>query len=126
VPGDDPLPHPRPPWERVDELIAAHLGPVRRAGRGFLPHGTRSGEEDVMRAAGFTGPTRIEVGGQVVERDADALVSSVLSLSGSAPHLFADRLPAFEADLRGLLREASPSGRFAERTREIAVVVWRP
>jgi SAM-dependent methyltransferase len=127
VAGDDPLPYPRPPWDRIDELVVRYLGPVRRAGRGLLPTGTRAGEEEIMRQTGFTGPSRLEVGGgQLVDRDVDEVVSAVFSLSSSAPHLFAERLAAFEADLRHLLREASPGGRFAERTREIAVVIWRP
>jgi SAM-dependent methyltransferase len=125
--GDDPLPHPSPPWERVDDLVARYLGPVRRAGRGSLPNGTRGGEDEIMRKAGYTGRTRIEVdGGPVAERGIDELVSAVFSLSSSAPHLFADRLPAFEADLRRMLAEASPSGRFAERRHEIEVTIWRP
>jgi SAM-dependent methyltransferase len=125
VAGDDLLPHPRPPWERIDDLIVSYLGPVRRAGQGSLPAGTRGGEEEIMRQAGFTGPTRIEVGGgPVAERGIDEIVSAVFSLSNAAPHLFADQLPTFEADLRRLLSEASPRGRFAERRREIAVVVW--
>jgi hypothetical protein len=33
---------------------------------------------------------------------------------------------AFEQELRGLLRQASPSGQFSERMRGIAVDVWRP
>lgn len=126
VAGDDLLPHPRPPWERIHDLVASYLGPVRRAGQGWLPTGTRAGEEEIMRLAGFTGPIRVEVdGGLVVDRYVDNIVSAVLSLSSSAPHLFADRLSTFEADLRRLLWETSPSGRFAERTREIAVVIWR-
>ena len=126
VAGDDRLPYPRPPWEQIDDLIVSYLGPVRRAGQGSLPAGTRGGEEEVMRQAGFTGPTRIEVGGgQVADRGVDEIVSAVFSLSNAAPHLFADRLPAFEADLRRLLSEASPTGRFSERRREIEVVVWR-
>jgi len=127
VAGDDPLGPPRPPWHRVADLVTGYLGPVRRAGQGVLPAGTRSGEEDVMRAAGFTGPQRIEVKrGEVVTRTADEIVAAVFSLSGSAPHLFGDRLPAFEGDLRRLLREVAPHGLFAERTREIALVVWWP
>ena len=34
-------------------------------------------------------------------------------------------LDGFEADLRALLREASPSGLFAERRRGIELDVWR-
>jgi hypothetical protein len=120
VPGDDPLPHPRPPWDRVDELVARHLGgPIRL--------NNRSGEEDVMRAAGFRGPVRIGVPrGEIVERTADDIVSSMFSLSWSAPHLFGDRVEAFEADLRDLLRTTSPGGVFSERAREIELVIWRP
>ncbi|WP_326552421.1 class I SAM-dependent methyltransferase [Micromonospora sp. NBC_01813] len=127
VDGDDPLPLPRPPWDRIDELVAGYLGPVRRAGQGRLPAGTRSGEEDVMRRAGFTGPTRLEVGGgQIVGRTVDEVAAAVFSLSSSAPHLFGGRLPAFQADLRELLTRSSDGGRFAERTSEIAVVIWYP
>jgi SAM-dependent methyltransferase len=127
VDGDDPLPHPRPPWDRIDALVTNYLGPARRAGQGSLPSGTRGGEEEVMRQAGFTGPTRIETGGgQVVQRSTDEIVSSVLSLSSSAPHLFADQREDFEADLGRLLSETSPSGLFSERTREVALVIWRP
>lgn len=121
--GDDPLPHPRPPWAAVDALITRWLGPVRRAGRGTLPDGTRGGEEDVLRAAGFRGPTRIEgAGPRVVIRTADEVVAAVFSHSGSAPHLFGDRLAAFEAELRATVGP----GPFAERMRAIDLVVWRP
>jgi SAM-dependent methyltransferase len=127
VDGDDPLPHPRPPWDGIDDLVTAYLGPARRAGRGTLASGTRSGEEDVMREAGFTGPTRLEVvRGEVVTRGSDEIVSAVFSLSSSVPHLFGDRLGDFENELRGLLKASSPDGVFAERTREIALVIWRP
>lgn len=125
--GEDPLPHPRPPWDRIDELVARYLGPVRRAGRSLLPNGNRSGEEEIMRQAGYTGPIRTEVGGdQIVDRGVDDIVSAVFSLSGSTPHLFAAERSAFEADLRRLLIQTSDNGRFSERTRKIAVVVWHP
>ena len=41
--------------DRIDELVTRYLGPVRRAGQGTLPDGTRGGEEDVLRAAGSGG-----------------------------------------------------------------------
>jgi SAM-dependent methyltransferase len=122
VPGDDPLPRPRPPWDAVEALVAEYVGPGRRAGQGMLAGGTKAGEEDVMRAAGYVGPTRVDVGGgEVVERTVDEIVASVFSLSGSAPHLFGDRLSDFEADLRALLAD----GPYAERRREIRLVIWR-
>ncbi|MEU4531125.1 class I SAM-dependent methyltransferase [Micromonospora ureilytica] len=126
VTGDDPLPYPRPPWQQIDELVASYLGPVRRAGQGLRPTGTPSGEEEIVRAAGFTGPTRITVEqGIVVERSVEEITSAVFSLSSSAPHLFADRLPAFSADLCQLLTVAARDGRFAERRRDIDVAIWR-
>lgn len=54
------------------------------------------------------------------------MVASVFSLSFAAPHLFGDRVGAFERDLRALLRAESPDGQFAERMREVAVEIWRP
>lgn len=125
--GENPMPYPPPPWGRINDLIIRFLGPVRRAGQGKLPDGTRSDEETVMRLAGYSGPTRIEIDeSRIAERGIDEIVSAVFSLSSSAPHLFARQLSAFEADLRRLLREAAPGGHFAERTEAIEVVIWRP
>ncbi|MBO9555065.1 class I SAM-dependent methyltransferase [Cellulomonas sp.] len=127
VDGDDPLPHPRPPWTRLDALVATYLGPVRRAGQGTLPGGTRSGEDDVMRAAGYAGPERLVVsGGDAVPRSADDVLASLLSMSSSAPHLFGDRLGAFAADVRAVLLDVAPDGMFSERTHDVEVAVWRP
>ncbi|QWF77776.1 class I SAM-dependent methyltransferase [Amycolatopsis sp. CA-230715] len=122
----DELPHPRPPHSSVAELVRRYLGPVRRAGLGRLPEGTASGEDEIYRAAGFTGPRRIEVPGRVVTRAVDDIVAGVFSLSSSAPHLFGDRLAEFETELRQLLHDANPSGVFSERTHEIAVDFWLP
>lgn len=108
-------------------MVTAYLGEVRRAGQGLLPSGTRGGEEDVLREAGYRGPRRLEiVRGEVVERSADEVAAAVFSLSSSAPHLFGDRLAEFDDDLRSLLRSASPAGVFAERLRDVGVVIWRP
>jgi SAM-dependent methyltransferase len=126
VPGGDPLRHPRPPRDEIAALVTGYLGPVRRAGRGSLPDGTPSGEDEVLRAAGFGGPSRVEGGGTVVERTEDEVVASVFSLSSAAPHLFGHRLSAFERDLRGLLRRASATGLFSERTRPVALNAWWP
>ena len=119
------LPEPAPPHAAIDELVQSYLGPVRRAGRGTLPHGTPGGEEDVMTAAGFEGPRRLQAcEARVLERSEDEVVASVYSRSGSAPHLFGDRRDEFERELRTLLRRSSPHGRFNERAREIELVIW--
>ena len=126
VEGTDELPHPRPPWDDIDKLVVRYLGPVRRAGQSVLPTGTRGGEEEIMRAAGYRGPTRIVVGGNEVEdRSVDDIVASVFSLSSSTPHLLGPDLAAFEADLRDLLTRAADNGVFSERRREIEAVIWR-
>jgi SAM-dependent methyltransferase len=125
VPGDDELPAPRPPREEIAKLVEAYLGPVRRAGRRTVPEGLPSGEEEILRAAGFRHERLLDVGGgRVFERSEDDVVASVFSLSSAAPHLFGDRLGDFERDLRALLRDASPDGRFSERAREVALELW--
>ncbi|MFC9502559.1 class I SAM-dependent methyltransferase [Streptomyces sp. NPDC057002] len=122
----DGMPHPAVPYAGVDDLVKRYLGPVRRAGRGVLALGTPGAEDEVFVRAGFSGPRRLVVpGGQVLERTFDDVVAWVFSMSFSAPHLFEGRRDDFETDLRLLLREASPSGRFSERAPSTEVFVWR-
>ncbi|MGW6602691.1 class I SAM-dependent methyltransferase [Streptomyces sp. NPDC055036] len=122
----DGLPCPGVPYTAVNDLVGQYLGPVRRAGRGVLRYGTPSGEAAVLGRAGFSGPERHVVpGGQALERSCDEVVALVFSTSSSAPHLFGTRRGEFEADLRQLLRETSPSGRFSERQPSTEVFVWR-
>jgi SAM-dependent methyltransferase len=125
VPSDATLPHPQPPRAAIQRLVQQHLGDRRRAGRGVLPSGTAGGEDVVYRAAGFMGPHRIVIAGRVLERTVEEVVASVYSLSSSTPHLLGDRLPTFDADLRRLLRQASPSGRFSEQMGSITLHLWR-
>jgi hypothetical protein len=114
------------PRAEIAELIRSYLGAVRRAGRGSLPRGTPRWEDDALRDAGFQGPHAIDVGGgEWFDRSEDDVVASVYSLSSAAPHLFGDRLEAFEAELRALLRRASPEGRFTERLAEVGLKIWR-
>lgn len=120
------LPFPAPPYAAIRTLIRRYLGPVPRAGQGLLRHGSPDGEAIVLRNAGFAGPEHLHLpAGGAQHRGADDLVAWVYSLSGSAPHLFGARLPWFERDLRRLLHEASPEGRFAEQPADTEVFVWR-
>ncbi|MEU1408937.1 class I SAM-dependent methyltransferase [Streptomyces sp. NPDC005728] len=124
--GVEGLPHPGVPYGAIGELVKEYLGPVRRAGRGVLPNGTRGGEAEIIARAGFLGPERHVVpGGQVLERGENDVVAWTFSLSSSAPGLFGPRRAAFEADLRTLLRSSSPTGRFCERGPSTEVFVWR-
>jgi hypothetical protein len=118
--------HPRPPRGAITDSVHRHLGPARRAGQGTLPTGTPAGEDSVYRAAGFTISGRVEFPARFVTRTADDVIASVFSLSSSAPHLFGDRRATFETELRALLNDASPTGLFSEKMREIAVDIWTP
>lgn len=118
---------PAPPRPRIRALVAEYLGPQRRAGQGHLPSGTPGDEAEVLAGAGFTGPEVTEVsGGEIVRRSIDDIVAEVFSVSGSAPHLFGDRIDEFERDLRGLLTQAAADGGFTERIQPVELRVWRP
>jgi SAM-dependent methyltransferase len=122
-----PPPSVPPPYDRIAALVRRRLGPVRRAGQGLLVDGTPGREDLVLERAGFAHVRRLVVpAGQVVDRTADDLVAWAFSRSDSAPHLFGDELPDFERDLRALLREASPDGRFAERLPATEIMIWGP
>jgi SAM-dependent methyltransferase len=114
------------PRQAISRLLQSYLGPVRRAGACLLPEGPQRNEEEVLTGAGFVGPVRIEVPvGEVYARSEDDVVASVYSQSSSAPHLFGERRAEFEAELRALLRTASPEGTFQERVRPVGLRIWR-
>jgi hypothetical protein len=122
----DKLPHALPPYQAIRELIRDYLGPVPRAGQGLLRYGSPDGEAIVLRNAGFQDPEHVRIpAGGVRVRDVDDIVAWVYSLSGSAPHLFGNRLEEFEVDLRHLLHDVAPSGLFAEQPPDTEVFIWR-
>lgn len=124
--GAAPLPRPAPPYDRVGDVVRRYLGPVRRAGQGTLIHGTPDREELVLARAGFAGPDRVVVpGGQALTRTADDVVAWMFSRSDSAPHLFGARVADVERDVRAVLRDAAPDGRFAERQPGTEIRIWR-
>jgi SAM-dependent methyltransferase len=127
TPPPVPTPLVAPPRAEIHELARRYLGPTRRAGQGTLPNGTPGrGEDAVLARAGFEGLERHVVpAGQIVERTPDDVVAWVFSHSHSTPHLFGDRLADFERDLRTLLRQASPDGRFGEPVPPAEIRIWR-
>ena len=117
-------------WHQVTDMFHAARAVAPESRRAFLAQAC--GEDAILRAAGFSGPERLlvpasGVGGEraSVVRTGDDVVAWVYSHSGSAPHLFGPRLPTFDADLRRLLRAASPSGRFSESLPDTDVAIWR-
>lgn len=59
-------------------------------------------------------------------RSADDVVAWVLSTSSTAPHLFGDRLDDFICDIRCLLLDVSPEGRFNVALSDNRLRIRRP
>lgn len=119
-------PSPPVPEDAIDALRVRWLGPHRRAGQS-LRDTSPSGEDELFEGAGFA-PEEIVVvpDGRVVERSIDDVIAWVLSMSSTAPHLFGEHLTEFEHDLRKLLVEASPAGRFSVRLADNRLRIHRP
>lgn len=128
TPRHDPgnLPYPMPPYDVISELVQRYLGPVRRAGKGVLHHGTPGDEAAILRNADFLGPERIIFPATEPHlRSIDDLIAWVYSLSSSTPHLFGDERAIFERDLRSLLEHAAPAGWFADPPLDSECLIWR-
>jgi len=104
--------YPLIPHDEIHELIRRYLGPRRRAGQGFR-RDPPDLYQDALARTRF-GPPRVVFapGRPDIVRDIDTVLAGFLSNSFAAPHLFGDQLGAFEADVRSLLAERSPSGLF--------------
>ncbi len=115
-PPDRKLPKvvlPLVPEAAIDDLRRRWLGLDRRAGQGFR-NTSPSGEDEVFQSAGFCPEEVIVVpDDRVLEQSVDEVIAWVLSTSSTAPHLLGDRLSEFVSDLRSLLLDASPGGRFS-------------
>ncbi len=123
--ADVPLPLPMPPYAAIQERVRQYLGPVRRAGQGVLRQGTPDGEAAILRHAGFSGPDHLVIAAtEPLVRNVDDIVAWVYSRSDSAPHLFGEELPEFEAGLRRILDQAAPGGWFADSPTDTDVFIW--
>jgi SAM-dependent methyltransferase len=121
----DPLPFPPPPDDALEQLRRSYLGSERRAGRG-IRNTSPSSEDAVFRQAGFLPAETVTVPDRrVVERTVDDIVARVFSTSSTAPHLFGDRQGDYERDLREILTQASPAGRFSLRLPDNLLRIWR-
>jgi hypothetical protein len=80
----------------------------------------------VFQQAGFLPAQAVTVPDRrAVERTTDDVVAGVFSTSSTAPHLFGDRQEDFEQDMRKILAQASPSGRFSVRLPDNILRIWR-
>jgi SAM-dependent methyltransferase len=106
-PGYPPIPH-----DAIRSLIDRYLGTRRRAGQGYFS-GCADRHEDALARTRFGRTRRLFCAGQAdIIQDIDGVLANYLSTSFAAPHLFGDRLRAFEADFRAELAAHSPSGLF--------------
>jgi SAM-dependent methyltransferase len=118
--------YPPIPEAAIDELRRRWLGPDRRAGQGFR-NTSPDGEDAVFQAAGFAPEEVVTVpDDRVLERPVDDVVAWVLSTSSTAPHLFGDHLDDFIEDLRRLLLDTSPEGRFSVALSDNRLRIRRP
>jgi SAM-dependent methyltransferase len=105
-PDYPPIPH-----DEIHEIVRRYLGPRRRAGQGYPPRFDRFA--DALLRTRFGAPRSVFAPGRPdIVRDVDSVVAGFFSMSFASPHLFGDRLDAFEADVRALLTERSPTGLF--------------
>jgi SAM-dependent methyltransferase len=119
------MPYPPPPQVAIRDLVKKYLGPERRAGQGVRTS-SPGDEVHVLDRAGFEAYEEVYVPADgAVIRTEDDIVALAFSRSGSAPHLFGDRLGDFETEFRKLLRNASPSGKFAEQPHDTQLRIWR-
>jgi SAM-dependent methyltransferase len=104
--------YPTIPYDDIEEIVKRYLGPRRRAGRGYRPD-TYERYADALARTRFGAPRSVFAPGRPdIVRDADGVLAGYFSMSYAAPHLFGDRLEAFESDVRALLAERSPTGLF--------------
>jgi SAM-dependent methyltransferase len=119
-------PYPPIPEVAIDEMRRRWLGPDRRAGQGFR-NTSPDGEDEVFQAAGFAPEELVVVpDDRVLERSVEDVVAWVLSTSSTAPHLFGDRVDDFIRDLRSLLLNVSPNGRFSAALSDNRLRIRRP
>jgi SAM-dependent methyltransferase len=119
-PGPPPVPH-----REIKTLVEKHLGSTHRAGQGKAP--VRNHRfEDVLAHTRFAPPRVVFAPGiPDLLRDSASVVSGYLSLSSSAPHLFADRGEKFADEVRELLASRSPDGIFWDWPGDTEVVLAR-
>ena len=121
LPNTPPIPH-----DDVDLLLRAYLGQERRSGaRRAASYQAERFEQTVARTR-FGMPRVIYAPGQPdIVRDVDGVVAGYLSMSFAAPPLFDPRLDEFIAELRVLLEDASPTGRFSDCPGNTEILIAR-
>lgn len=112
-PRPDGPDYPSIPHDSARDLIVTYLGEGTRHYLATWNEGQPARFEDTLVRTRFGGSRTIYAPGRPdLVRDIDTVVANFFSMSYCAPRLFGHRRGEFEADLRRLLREHSPSGLF--------------
>ena len=121
-PGPPPIPH-----AEIEAVVEKYLGSARRAGQGAAPPARARGDgEDAIARSRFGEPRVFFAPGRPdLVRDTESVLSGYFSFSWSAPHLFGDRVAAFAAEVRELLRARSPEGVFWDWPGDTKVILAR-
>jgi len=114
---------PRIPHNEIRSLIDRYLGLRRRAGQGFQTLTTDRWQDALGRTQFGRGRQVFAPGRADIVQDSDGVLANYLSMSFAAPHLFGDRLPSFESDVREVLAERSPSGLFWDWPGDTEIVI---
>ncbi len=115
------------PWDHViADVRKKYLGPHRRAGKGLhLPDPVPV--ESILDDSPFSGVEEATWEWEY-ERDLDSLIGLQFSLSWSTPAQFRDddHRRAFEQEVRRVLSDEFPSGRFVQKITSRALIAHRP
>jgi SAM-dependent methyltransferase len=119
--GPPPIDPPAPPipHDEIHALIRRHLA------NDSAPRPARMDRvEDALARSRFGTSRQVLAPGRTdLVRGADDVIAGFLSMSFAAPDLFGAGLDAFVADMRALLAESSPTGRFWDWPGDTAVVL---
>ena len=115
--------YPEIPHEAIRSLIDCYLGPRPRSGRGFAPPPVDR-FEDALGRTRFGKPRHaFSPGRPDIVQDVDGVLANYLSMSFAAPHLFGDRFDLFEAEVRQMLANRTPSGLFWDWPGDTEIVI---
>jgi SAM-dependent methyltransferase len=112
------------PHDAVGALLDRYLGDARWSAQAGRRPTMR--HEDTLRRTRFGEPRVVYAPGRPdIVRDIDGVVSGYYSMSWATPRLFGDRLHEYDGELRALLREHSPSGRFRDWPGDTGIIIGR-
>lgn len=112
------------PHREIHCLVRAFLGAELRSGARLASSYDAERFEETIARTRFGRPRIVFAKGQPhIVRDADSVIADCLSKSFAAPHLFGPRLAEFVGELRTLLEQRSPSGRFWDWPGDTEVII---